>query len=237
MQAHKDVISVQQEISAIFNRHNDVSFAIMKKYPVRRSEDGCDETAPLSQEDNDSFIESRRFLMEALRVELPKIMKKHPAIFNRTLSSHQFNGDPYAYGAVPLHFSPQDKCLAVMLSFAPGEKTTIHDHGVACVSYLAQGEMMEAECNAQGQPIRTKAKRMGETTIVSPHEEAAEFNKHMLFSSGTHPQSLLVHVYDCLALTPDGRIKDLTQNTKTLQNSILSNIIIPPKGGMLMLRK
>lgn len=232
-----DVMGFEDELKALFTRHNDVSEAIMAKYPSRRAADGCTETAPLSADDQKKFIESRRFLMASLRVELPKMLKKYPAVFGKDLIGHTASKDPHAYAGQPIAVSTKDKFIAVALSFAPGERTPAHGHDVACVSYLLKGGMMEAECDMNGNPIRTIPKRAGETTIVSPHEEAADFNQHYLFSTGTHAQSLLVHVYDCLALTPEGTVKDITGNIKTLQSGILNNITLAKSGGALALRQ
>ncbi|MBY0406656.1 MAG: hypothetical protein K2Q01_03110 [Rickettsiales bacterium] len=226
-------IRLQKAIIELFTRHNDVSFAIMAKYPSHKGPDGCMETAPLSHEDQKAFIESRRFLMSALRVALPEMMKKNPDVFDSSLIRDKPIPSPYAYSSTPLLFSPEAKCFGITLGFAPGRKTPVHSHGIGCVSYVASGEMREMVYDQKGESAKSLVKRQGESTIVSPHSEEADNDRHMIFASSPDETSLLIHIYDCLALTPEGRVKDLTGSTRALQANLLVDIERPAKGGTL----
>lgn len=193
---------------------------------MTKNSNNCMETTqPLTSEDQKKFIESRRFLLSAVRATLPEIVGSHPNFLTDAEKRTHDRQHLHGYKGTTLLTDVNNKCFVYALSFNPQQRTPMHSHHVGCVSYVVEGEVMETECDTTDAPHKTAPKKAGTSTIASPHGEQSDINRHIIFSSGLYDQSTLLHVYDGLRLTEKGTVEDVTGNIRQWQNSFSDSLI------------
>ena len=140
-----------------------------------------------------------------------------------TLPAQFTQPDPSHYARRLLHRDPQGRYSAIVMTWAPGQGTAVHDHGgLWCVEGVVDGEIAVTQYLVQADvdgyyrvtPIGSLLAGTGSAGCLIPPTD-----HHVLANARPSKASITLHIYggdldDCkvfLPATPDGRYAETTR--------------------------